>query len=150
MNPSERAPVLLVRRLDASLPLPAYQTAGDAGLDLYSAADVTIAPGERTVIGTGIAIAIPEGFFGLVAPRSGLAVSKGLSMVNTPGIVDSGYRGEVRLILINLDRTEPIEIARGDRVAQLVIVPASKVTLAECDDLPPSERGDGGFGSTGR
>ena len=143
-------PVLRVRRLDADLPLPAYQNAGDAGLDLYSASDVTIAPGERTVIGTGIAVAIPDGYVGLVSPRSGMAVRSGLSMVNTPGIVDSGYRGEVRLILINLDRSEPIEIARGDRVAQLVIVPVATVTLEESDELPSSERGTGGFGSTGK
>jgi dUTP pyrophosphatase len=144
------APVLLVQRLDASLPLPSYQNAGDAGLDLHSATDVTIAPGERTVIGTGIAVAIPAGFVGLVAPRSGTAVRNGLSMVNTPGVVDSGYRGEVRLVLINLDPATPIEIARGDRVAQLVVVPVSAVTLEERDELPPSERGEGGFGSTGR
>jgi dUTP pyrophosphatase len=143
-------PVLQIRRLDADLPLPAYQNAGDAGLDLYSATDVTIEPGERTVIGTGIAVAIPEGFVGLVSPRSGLAVNHGLSMVNTPGVVDSGYRGEVKLVLINHDRAQPIEIARGERVAQLVIVPVAAVTVSECDELPPSERGTGGFGSTGR
>jgi dUTP pyrophosphatase len=143
-------PRLLVRRLDDDLPLPRYAHAGDAGIDLYAAQDITLGPGERGVIGSGIAIAIPEGFVGLVSPRSGTALRGGLSMVNTPGIVDSGYRGEVRLILVNLDPREPIEITRGDRVAQLVIVPVAHAEIVETSELPDSQRGEGGFGSTGR
>src|SRR4029077_14649425 len=113
---------LAVRRLDPGLPLPAYQHDGDAGLDLYAAQDVTIAPGERAVIGTGIAVAIPNGYVGLGVPRSGLAVRRGLSMVNTPGIIDSGYRGEVRIVLINHDPRTEIEITRGERIGQLVVM----------------------------
>lgn len=145
-----RVPELLVKRLDPGLPLPQYAKPGDAGLDLYAASDVTLAPGERVVIGSGVAVAIPHGFVGLTSPRSGTAARSGLSIVNTPGVIDSGYRGEVKLILVNLDREEPIEIARGDRVAQLLVVPVSSVDVVELDDLPSSERGDGGLGSTGR
>jgi dUTP pyrophosphatase len=141
---------VLVRRLDTGLPLPRYAHSGDAGLDLYCAQDVTIAPGERVVVGSGIAVAIPNGYVGLVSPRSGTAVRHGLSMVNTPGVVDSGYRGEVRLALVNLDRAEPLRIARGDRVAQMVIVPVAGAEIVETAELPASERGEGGFGSTGR
>lgn len=141
---------LLVRRLDPGLPLPRYAHSGDAGLDLHSAQNVTIAPGERVVVGSGLAVAIPEGYVGLVSPRSGTAVRNGLSMVNTPGVVDSGYRGEVRLALINLDREEPMHVARGDRVAQMVIVPVIAPEVVEADELPSSKRGEGGFGSTGR
>jgi dUTP pyrophosphatase len=140
---------LLVQRLDTELPLPRYAHEGDAGLDLHAAEDVTLAPGERGVIGTGIAIAIPDGYVGLVPPRSGLATRVGLSLVNTPGIVDAGYRGEVRLILINLDRETSIKIKRGDRVAQLVITPVTTVEVVETSELPASTRGEGGFGSTG-
>ena len=140
---------LPVRRLDPGLPLPAYQHAGDAGLDLSASQDVTIAPGERTVVGTGIAVAIPDGFVGLVVPRSGLAVRAGLSMVNTPGIVDSGYRGEIKIALINHDLREPIALARGERIAQLVITPVAMVTVEEVDELSTTSRGEGGFGSTG-
>lgn len=143
-------PRLQVRRLDAGLPLPRYAHPGDAGLDLHSAQDVTIAPGQRAVVGSGIAVAIPEGYVGLVSPRSGTAVRNGLSMVNTPGVVDSGYRGEVRLALINLDPSEPMHISRGDRVAQMVIVPVFAPDVVETDELPMSTRGEGGFGSTGR
>jgi dUTP pyrophosphatase len=143
-------PQLLVRRLDPGLPLPNYAHPGDAGLDLHSADAVTLRAGERGVVGTGLAIAVPDGYVGLVTPRSGTAVRNGLSMVNTPGILDSGYRGEVRIVLINLDPSEPIEIARGDRVAQLVVVPVVAVDVVEADELPASERGEGGFGSSGR
>ena len=143
-------PRLLVQRLDPGLPLPRYAHPGDAGLDLHSAEDVTIAPGERAVVGSGIAIAIPDGYVGLVSPRSGTAVRNGLSMVNTPGVVDSGYRGEVRLALINLDPSEAMRISRGDRVAQMVIVPVLAPEIVEADELPSSQRGEGGFGSTGR
>ena len=144
------APRLLVQRLDPELPLPRYAHPGDAGLDLHSAADVTIAPGERVVVGSGIAVAIPEGYVGLVSPRSGTAVRSGLSMVNTPGVVDSGYRGEIRFALINLDPSEPIHVARGDRVAQMVVVPVLPADVVETGELPESSRGEGGFGSTGR
>lgn len=140
---------LEVRRLDPDLPLPSYQRDGDAGLDLYSAEDVTIAPGERCIVGTGIAVAVPAGYAGLTTPRSGTAARTGLSIVNTPGVIDSGYRGEVKLILINLDRDAKIEIKRGDRIAQLLIVPVATVAVAERDELPASERGEGGLGSTG-
>jgi dUTP pyrophosphatase len=143
-------PRLLLKRLDRGLPLVRYAHPGDAGLDLHSADTITLAAGARGVVGTGIAVAIPDGFVGLVTPRSGTAVRAGLSMVNTPGIVDSGYRGEVRIVLINHDPSEPIEIARGDRVAQLVIVPVVMVDVVETDDLPGSVRGEGGFGSSGR
>ena len=130
--------------------MPRYAHPGDAGLDLHSAQSITLAPGERGVVGTGIAVAIPDGYVGLVAPRSGTAVRLGLSKVNSPGIVDAGYRGEVRIVLINLDRTAPIEISRGDRVAQMVIVPVLAADVVEADELPESSRGEGGFGSSGR
>lgn len=143
-------PHLQVKRLDPDLPLPSYQRDGDAGLDLYSASDVTIAPGERAVIGTGIAVAIPDGFVGLVTPRSGMAARHGLSIVNAPGIIDSGYRGEVKLILINLDNDEDVVLARAERVAQLVIAPFAAVEVVDVTELPSSERGEGGHGSTGR
>jgi dUTP pyrophosphatase len=144
-----RVTTLPVRRLDPRIPLPAYQHDGDAGLDLCGAEDVTIAPGERAIVATGIAVAIPEGFVGLVVPRSGLAVRLGLSMVNTPGIVDSGYRGEIKIVLINHDLREQVVIARGERIAQLVVMPVASVTVEEVDELSTTTRGDGGFGSTG-
>ena len=144
------SPPLLVKRLDPELPLPRFAHPGDAGLDLHSADTITLAAGARVVVGTGLAVAVPDGYVGLVTPRSGTAVRAGLSMVNTPGIVDSGYRGEVRIVLINLDPTEPIAIERGDRIAQLVIVPVATVDVVETDELPGSARGEGGFGSSGR
>jgi dUTP pyrophosphatase len=141
---------MLVKRLDPDLPVPRFAHPGDAGLDLYSADTITLAAGARGVVGTGLAVAIPDGYVGLVTPRSGTAVRAGLSMVNTPGIVDAGYRGEVRIVLINLDPSEPIEIVRGDRVAQMVVVPVAAVEIVEADELPASVRGEGGFGSSGR
>ena len=138
-----------VRRIDEGVPLPAYQREGDAGLDLCSAESVVIEPGERLVIGTGIAVAIPSGYVGFTTPRSGLAARQGLSMVNAPGVIDSGYRGEIKIILVNLDSRESIRIERGDRVAQLVVVPVSTVRIVETDELPGSQRGEGGLGSTG-
>jgi len=138
-----------VVRLDPELPLPSYQRVGDAGLDLYSAEDAGIPPGERAVIGTGLAVAIPEGYAGLVTPRSGLAARLGLSIVNTPGVVDSGYRGEIKVALINLDKIDVIEVRRGDRIAQLLVVPVVDAELCEVNELPSSERGVGGHGSTG-
>ncbi len=143
-------PRLLVKRLDADLPVPRYAHPGDAGLDLHSADTIMLDAHARGVVGTGLAIAIPDGYVGLVTPRSGTAVRAGLSMVNTPGIVDSGYRGEVRIVLINHDPSDAITIERGDRIAQLVIVPVVTVDVALTDELPGSARGEGGFGSSGR
>ena len=142
-------PRVLIRRLDPGLPLPSYALPGDAGLDLCSAADVLLAPGERARIPTGVALAIPDGYAGFVQPRSGIAARMGLGFVNSPGLIDSGYRGEVQVVAINLDATEPINIQRGDKIAQLVILPALQAQLAEVEELPPSHRGAGGFGSTG-
>lgn len=138
-----------IKRLDPGLPLPQYAYPGDAGLDLCSATDVTIKPGRRADIPTGVAVAIPEGYGGFVQPRSGLALEKGLSIVNTPGLVDSGYRGEIRVVAINLDTDDPIEIRRGDKIAQMVILQVARVALVEADELPGSPRASGGFGSTG-
>ncbi len=138
-----------IKRLDPELPLPRYANPGDAGLDLYSAQDVTIEPGRRVMIPTGVAIALPQGYAGFVQPRSGLAAKKGLSIVNTPGLVDSGYRGELKVIAINSDAEEPIVISRGERVAQLVVQRVPSVELVEVDELDQTERGEGGFGSTG-
>src|SRR5450759_2934411 len=138
-----------IRRLEKDLPLPAYAHAGDAGMDLYAARDVTLAPGERALVPTGIAVAIPDGFAGLVQPRSGLAIRHGLGLVNTPGLIDSHYRGEIKIIAINLDPDTSISIARGDKVAQFVIQAVVRADLVEVDELDPTVRGEGGFGSTG-
>jgi dUTP pyrophosphatase len=138
-----------VLRLDPDLPLPSYAHPGDAGADLVTAVDVTLRPGERALVPTGIAMAVPEGYVALVHPRSGLAARHGLSIVNTPGTIDAGYRGEVKVLLVNHDRTEPIELRRGDRVAQLVFQRVEQAAFAEVDVLPASVRGDGGYGSTG-
>lgn len=138
-----------IKRLDPELPLPRYANPGDAGLDLYSAVDVTIECGRRAMIPTGVAIALPQGYAGFVQPRSGLAAKKGLSIVNTPGLVDSGYRGELKVIAINTDADEPIVVARGERIAQLVVQRVPAVELVEVDELDQTERGEGGFGSTG-
>jgi len=140
---------LSIKRLDAGLPLPSYAHAGDAGLDLYSASDVLISPGSRILIGTGIAVAIPEGHAGFVQPRSGLAIRSGLSLVNAPGLIDSHYRGEIKVIAINLDHHTPIQIARGDKIAQLVIQKVEHCLLEEVDELTTTVRGEDGFGSTG-
>jgi dUTP pyrophosphatase len=138
-----------VQRLDPGLPMPAYARDGDAGLDLYAAETVTLAPGARAAVGTGIAVAIPPGCAGFVLPRSGLALRHGLSLVNTPGLIDAGYRGEIRVVLINHDRETPLTLARGDRIAQLVIQRIESADLIEVDKLPTTPRGSGGFGSTG-
>lgn len=140
---------LRIKRLDDGLPLPRYAHEGDAGLDLYCAEDVTLDPGERALIPTGLAIAIPEGYAGFVQPRSGLAIKHGLSLVNTPGLIDSHYRGELKVIAINLDPRTPITLKRGDKVAQLVIQQVCRCTLIEVDELDATARGEGGFGSTG-
>jgi dUTP pyrophosphatase len=142
-------PRVLIRRLDPSLPLPSYAVAGDAGMDLRSAVDVVLKPGERCRIPTGIALAIPDGYAGFVQPRSGLAARTGLGFVNSPGLIDSGYRGEIQVVAINLDGQDPIDIRRGDKIAQLVILPVPRATLVEVEELPVSDRGAGGFGSTG-
>lgn len=138
-----------ITRLDSGLPLPRYAHQGDAGLDLFAAADARLEPFQRTLIPTGIAVAIPEGFAGFVQPRSGLAITKGLSLVNTPGLIDSHYRGEIKVIAINMDAHEAIDIVRGEKIAQLVIAPVAIVELVEVDALQDTIRGDGGFGSTG-
>lgn len=139
---------LRVKRLDEGLPLPRYAYDGDAGLDLLSAVDAEIRPLERMLIPTGIAVAIPAGHAGLVMPRSGLALRAGLSMANTPGLVDSGYRGELKVVAVNLDPSEPIRIRRADRIAQLVIVELPQVRLEEVGDLDETERDGRGFGSS--
>jgi len=136
-------------RLDDSVRLPTYARPGDAGLDLHAAAAVTLDPGARALVPTGFAIAIPPGFAGFVLPRSGLALRHGVTVLNAPGLIDAGYRGEVKVLLVNLDRHAAVKLERGERVAQLVIQRVEEVTLAEVAELPASERGAGGFGSTG-
>jgi dUTP pyrophosphatase len=140
---------VLLTRLDPGLPLPAYARDGDAGADLHATSDVTLAPGERTLVGTGVAIALPHGYAGFVHPRSGLAARTGLSIVNAPGTVDSGYRGEIKVCLVNLDPRTAIVLRRGDRIAQLVVQRVERAAFVEVDSLPGSERGAGGHGSTG-
>lgn len=140
---------VLLTRLDPGVPVPSYARPGDAGADLVTTSDVTIAPGERATIGTGVAIALPGGYAAFVHPRSGLAARVGLSVVNTPGTIDSGYRGEIRICLINHDLREPVELRRGDRVAQLVVQRVEHAVFREVDELDDSPRGSGGYGSTG-
>jgi dUTP pyrophosphatase len=140
---------VLVTQLDADLPLPRYAHPGDAGADLVTAIDVRLEPGERRLVPTGVAIALPEGYVGLVHPRSGLAARHGLSIVNAPGTVDAGYRGEISVLLVNLDRHTPVELARGDRVAQLVVQRVERARFTTVETLPGSARGTGGYGSTG-
>ena len=144
------APDLPVRRLDPGLPLPAYAHPGDAGADLCAAEDVELPPGGRATVGTGVAVAVPEGHAAFVHPRSGLASRHGITVVNAPGTVDAGYRGEVRVVLLNTDQREPFTVRRGDRIAQLVVQPVTRVRFLEVAELPASPRGEGGFGSTGR
>jgi dUTP pyrophosphatase len=138
-----------VVRLDPGLPLPSYAHPGDAGADLRTAVDVTLQPGERALVPTGIALAVPEGYVALVHPRSGLAAKHGLSIVNTPGTIDAGYRGEVSVLLVNHDLNEPVVLRRGDRVAQLVFQRVEHAAFTEVEVLPDSARGVGGYGSTG-
>lgn len=144
-----RLPSLPVQRLDADLPLPRYARPGDAGLDLCARETVSLKPGERAVVPTGIAVAVPAGHVGLVHPRSGLAARHGVTLVNAPGTIDSGYRGEIRVILINTDLREPVVLERGARIAQLVVQPVATVDVVVVDTLPDTARGAGGFGSTG-
>jgi dUTP pyrophosphatase len=140
---------VLITRLDPELPLPQYAKPGDAGADIVSRIDITLAPGERALVPTGIAIALPDGYVALVHPRSGLAIKHGVTMVNSPGTVDAGYRGELQIILINHDRHEAISFKRGERIAQLVIQQVERAEFVEVSELPGSGRGKGGFGSTG-
>ncbi|MGN6721337.1 MAG: dUTP diphosphatase [Marmoricola sp.] len=140
---------LPIQRLDDGLPLPAYAHDGDAGADLYAREAVVLEPGERRLVPTGIAIALPEGYVGLVHPRSGLAAKVGLSIVNAPGTVDAGYRGEIKVCLINLDPKTPIKLERGDRIAQLVVQRVERAEFVEMDELEETTRGAGGHGSTG-
>ena len=141
---------VLITRLDPSVPLPSYAKPGDAGADLVTRIDVTIKPGERVLVPTGISLALPKGYVALVHPRSGLAIKHGISMVNTPGTVDAAYRGEVGCILINHDLTNEVSFKKGDRIAQLVIQKVEEAEFIEVDALPGSDRGSGGFGSTGK
>jgi len=138
-----------LRRLDEGVPVPAYAHPGDAGADLVTRVDATIAPGERVTVPTGIAIALPEGYAAFVHPRSGLAARHGLTIVNAPGTVDAGYRGEIAVTLLNTDGREPVVLHRGDRVAQLVIQRVERARFVEAAELPDSVRGAGGFGSSG-
>lgn len=142
-------PEVLVRLLDPQLPLPQYAHPDDAGADLVSAVDIEIAPGERAVVPTGIAIALPSGFVAFVHPRSGLAARCGVTLLNSPGTIDAGYRGEIKLIVINHDRQEPVVLSRGDRVAQLIIQRVEHAVFRTVEELPESSRGTGGHGSTG-
>jgi dUTP pyrophosphatase len=140
---------VLITRLDPAIPLPRYARQGDAGVDLAAAQDVELAPGERAVVGTGIAIALPDGYAGFVHPRSGLAARHGITLVNAPGTVDAGYRGEIKVILLNTDGERTVRLRRGDRIAQLVLQRIETPAFIEVEKLPGSQRGDGGHGSTG-
>lgn len=140
---------LSIKRLDPKVELPSYAYPGDAGLDLRANEDLTLAPHERALVSTGLAVAIPEGYAGFVQPRSGMALRHGLSMANTPGLIDSHYRGELKVVAVNLDNEEPIRIERGERIAQLVIQKVPVVELIEVDELDETDRGSGGFGSSG-
>jgi dUTP pyrophosphatase len=141
---------LQLKLLDPDLPSPSYSHRGDAGLDLRAAEDVELKPGRRALVPTGVAIALPSGYAGLVLPRSGRALREGLSVANSPGLIDSGYRGELKVVLVNLDFETPIHVSRGDKIAQLVVQRVEDVVVEVSDELPDSERGQGGFGSSGR
>lgn len=143
------APEVLILRLDPDLPLPAYALPGDAGADIVTSVDVELGPGERATVPTGIALAVPDGYAAFVHPRSGLAARHGVTLVNAPGTIDSGYRGEVMVIMINTDPQEAVRLRRGDRIAQLVIQRVERATFRVVTALPQSERGSGGHGSTG-
>ncbi|MPZ61483.1 MAG: dUTP diphosphatase [Propionibacteriales bacterium] len=138
-----------IQRLDSGVPLPSYAHSGDAGADLVTTVDVTLQPGERAMVPTGIAVAIPVGHAAFVHPRSGLAARCGLSIVNSPGTIDSGYRGEIKVVLVNLDPSQPIVLERGDRIAQLVVQPVVRAEFVEVAELEDTARGAGGYGSTG-
>jgi dUTP pyrophosphatase len=150
MSPSADAPVdVLVQRLDPDLPLPAYAHEGDAGADLVSAVDIDLGPGERATVPTGIAIALPLGYAAFVHPRSGLAARHGVTLVNAPGTIDAGYRGQIQVVLLNTDRSVAVSVRRGDRIGQLVIQKVERAAFRPVEALPESLRGEGGFGSTG-
>jgi dUTP pyrophosphatase len=140
---------VLITRVDEGVPLPSYARPGDAGADLVTAQDVDLAPGERALVRTGIAIAVPEGYAAFVHPRSGLAAKHGVTLVNAPGTIDAGYRGEIKVIVMNTDSGRAVSFRRGDRIAQLVVQRVEHVTFREVSALPGSERGEAGFGSTG-
>ena len=150
MSRPSHAVDVLVRRLDPDIALPSYAHPGDAGLDLVTTVDAVVPPGERVLLPTGIAIALPEGYAAFVHPRSGLAVKYGVSLVNAPGTIDAAYRGEIAVSLVNLDPRDAVTLRRGDRIAQLVIQQVALAVLHEVDTLPGSDRGEGGFGSSGR
>lgn len=141
---------VLITRLDPSVPMPTYSKPGDAGADIATRIDIVLKPGERALVPTGISIALPDGYVALVHPRSGLAIKHGVTMANAPGTVDAGYRGELSCILINHDPTESVTFKKGDRIAQLVIQKVERAVFTEVEHLPGSDRGTGGFGSTGR
>lgn len=149
MSQPAEGPTVLVRRLDPQVPLPGYAHPGDAGADLVTTVDVELAPGERAVLPTGLAIALPAGYAAFVHPRSGLAARYGVGLVNAPGTIDAGYRGEIQVVVVNLDRVHPVRFSRGDRVAQLVVQKVAAAAFVEVDELPDSARATGGFGSTG-
>jgi dUTP pyrophosphatase len=140
---------VLVTRLDPGVPLPTYAHPGDAGADLVATVDVRLEPGRRALVPTGIALALPEGYVGLVHPRSGLAARHGVAIVNAPGTIDAGYRGEVKVLLVNLDPETPVDLCRGDRIAQLVVQRVEHAKFVQVGELPGSARGTGGYGSTG-
>jgi len=149
VHPPAHTIEVLLRRLDPDIPAPAYSHDGDAGADLVTAIDLTLAPGERAIVPTGTSIALPDGYAAFVHPRSGLAARCGMALVNAPGTIDAGYRGEIQVIVINLDPRSPVELKRGDRLAQLVIQRVERARFVEVDELPDSVRAEGGFGSTG-
>ncbi|MDR0482109.1 MAG: dUTP diphosphatase [Cellulomonadaceae bacterium] len=149
MTPRGGTVDVLVTRLDDALPLPAYAHPGDAGADVMTTCDVTLPPGGRAVVPTGIAVALPAGYVALIHPRSGLAAKHGITVVNAPGTVDAGYRGEIKVTLLNTDATQPVALRRGDRIAQMVIQRVEQARFVEVNHLPGSDRGADGFGSTG-
>jgi dUTP pyrophosphatase len=148
-QPAADAVPVLIQRLDSGLPLPARAHPGDAGVDLFAAQAVTLPPGQRAVVPTGVAIALPDGYAAFIHPRSGLAAGHGVTIVNAPGTVDAGYRGEIKVTLLNTDPGQPVSFERGDRIAQLVVQRVACPVFHEVRSLPGSARGDGGFGSTG-
>jgi dUTP pyrophosphatase len=141
---------LLIRKLDSAAKVPVRAHQGDAGLDLCSVEAIRLGPGERASVGTGLAIALPSGLAGLVLPRSGLAADHGIALVNSPGLIDNGYRGEVRVLMLNTDGEREFSVQPGDRIAQLLVIPFAEVSLLEVSELPDSERGTAGFGSSGK
>jgi len=149
MTTPSRPLEVLIHRIDDGVPIPDYAHPGDAGADVVTTVDVSLQPGERAVVPTGIAVALPDGYVALVHPRSGLAARCGVSIVNAPGTIDAGYRGELKVVLVNLDPREAVHVRRGDRIAQLVFQQVERARFVEVDRLPGSDRGDGGYGSTG-